>query len=197
MKLFKIFDFLILIICLFTIFNPYLINTNKLKKFDYNKNKNTNSQNSTSSPAIINISKLNNLPIKIELEWRNTNDLLNLHLKRLDKNEEIEIENKQNILRLSNSTIVDNYSQMMMIENLTSGNFILYAEKFKSFEEIQESKPLVKISYGENSAISIICPIKKIGKLDWGKFIIWEIGLFNFNENSFKFENLNSFNNHL
>jgi hypothetical protein len=190
MKLVRKLNFQILLICLgLTIFNPNLIYANKLKKIA-----NKNFQNFT-SPAIINIKKINNFPIKIVLEWRNTNNLLNLHLKRLNNNEELDIINKHNLLRFSNDTIVDNYSQMMMIENLTSGNFILYAEKFESFDDIQESKPIVKISYGENNEFDVICPIKKIGKLYWEKFIIWEIGLFTFNDDNFKFEKLNSFTN--
>ena len=183
-------NYLLLIFTL-AIFAPNLSKSLMLEKTNNFLKSNNLNKNTT---EILN--KFKDFPIKIDLEWKDDNNILNLHFKRFDQNKGRSLEFNNAKHRNSNDTVIEK-SQRMMVEKLTSGNYVLFAEKFDSFEEVSGSQPTVHIYSGENSIFNITSPLTKSNKVDWSKSIYWEIGRFSFENDYFNFENVNAFTNEI
>lgn len=142
--------------------------------------------------TINNTRLINEFPIKIDLNWNQSFDNLNLHFKKLESGN---VSNKTTsaIYRFANETL--NKTQTMMIEKLISGDYILYAEKFNSFQSFNESHPTVNIYSGSKSIFNITCNQESYDNLDWLNPVYWEIGLFTFSRSSAYLKSLNYLTN--
>lgn len=180
-----------LLILTLSIFNSK-VNTHLLGKTkNFLKSNNTNGTNGTNSTDMLN--KFKDFPIRIDLEWTDDNYILNLHFKLID-GKPLQIENGKKNRRNINDTLHEK-SQRMMVEKLIAGNYVLFTQKFDSFEEITESQPRVRVYSGEKSIYNITAPLTKSKNVDWRNSTFWEIGIFKFENDHFNFENRNAFKN--
>jgi len=165
----------------------FIINNKFLKSNEVILNDTLNSPNITQ--------EIDDFPLKIEIIWNNIDDNLNLHLKRIQKGRFLNYTQIEKNFRINNETLIK--SQIMMLEKLVSGEYILYAEKFDSLKSLNGSETSVSIYSESKSYFNITCDKIKINNLNWENPVFWEIGIFKFSSNSVSFEILNNLTNKL
>jgi len=138
---------------------------------------------------------IQDFPIKIEINWNSIKDNLNLHLKKVEKGRQLNDYVNSGSHRINNETLIK--SQIMMLEKLVSGVYILFAEKFDSLKSFNNSNPSVSIFSDKKSYYNITFDRNISENLNWDKPVFWEIGKFEFSRNSIVFETFNFLTNEI